>query len=58
LSGRAAPSGEKAEDDARFLTHAELRLILEGMGERYEAFTEFLVMTGTRFGEATTPART
>jgi integrase len=23
------------------------------MGERYRAFTEFLVMTGTRFGEAT-----
>ncbi|MDQ0028798.1 hypothetical protein [Arthrobacter bambusae] len=23
------------------------------MGERYKAFTEFLVMTGTRFGEAT-----
>ncbi len=28
-------------------------MILEGMGERYKAFTEFLVMTGTRFGEAT-----
>ncbi len=47
------PSGEKAEDETRFLTHAEFGLILEGMGERYRAFTEFLVMTGTRFGEAT-----
>ncbi|MBT2554942.1 site-specific integrase [Arthrobacter sp. ISL-5] len=47
------PSGEKAEDEARFLTHAEFGLILQGMGERYKTFTEFLVMTGTRFGEAT-----
>ncbi|WP_251040069.1 tyrosine-type recombinase/integrase [Arthrobacter sp. ISL-72] len=47
------PSDEKVEDEARFLTHAEFGLILEGMGERYKAFTEFLVMTGTRFGEAT-----
>ncbi|MET3934995.1 tyrosine-type recombinase/integrase [Arthrobacter sp. OAP107] len=51
--GVQLPSGEKAEDEARFLTHAEFGLILEGMGERYKAFTEFLVMTGTRFGEAT-----
>jgi hypothetical protein len=36
-----------------FLTHAEFSLIVEGMGERYKAFTHFLVMTGTRFGEAT-----
>ncbi|WP_235423601.1 tyrosine-type recombinase/integrase [Pseudarthrobacter chlorophenolicus] len=36
-----------------FLTHAEFSLIMEGMGERYKAFTNFLVMTGTRFGEAT-----
>ncbi|MFE5835810.1 tyrosine-type recombinase/integrase [Arthrobacter sp. NPDC056493] len=47
------PSSEKAEDEARFLTHAEFGLILECMGERYKAFTEFLVMTGLRFGEAT-----
>jgi hypothetical protein len=26
---------------------------MEGMGERYKAFTNILVMTGTRFGEAT-----
>jgi len=51
--GVQLPSGEKAEDEARFLTHAEFGLILECMGERYKAFTEFLVMTGTRFGEAT-----
>ena len=36
-----------------FLIHAEFSLIMEGMGERYKAFTNFLVMTGTRFGEAT-----
>lgn len=36
-----------------FLTHAEFSLIMDGMGERYKAFTNFLVMTGTRFGEAT-----
>jgi hypothetical protein len=36
-----------------FLTHAEVSLIMEGMGERYKAFTNFLVMTSTRFGEAT-----
>ena len=51
--GVQLPSGEKAEDEARFLTHAEFGLSLEGMGERYKAFTQFLVMTGTRFGEAT-----
>lgn len=51
--GVQLPSGEKAEDEARFLTHAEFGLILECMGERYKDFTAFLVMTGTRFGEAT-----
>ena len=51
--GVQLPSVEKAEDEAMFLTHAEFSLIMEGMGERYKAFTSFLVMTGTRFGEAT-----
>lgn len=51
--GVQLPNIEKAEDEAMFLTHAEYRLIMEGMGERYRAFTDFLVMTGTRFGEAT-----
>lgn len=46
--GVQLPSGEKAEDEARFPTHAEFRLVQECMGERYKAF-----MTGTRFGEAT-----
>lgn len=36
-----------------FLTHTELSFIVEGIGERYKAFTNFLVMTGTRFGEVT-----
>lgn len=44
---RAAASYPKAEDEANFLTHAEFSLIMEGMGERYKAFTNFLVMTGT-----------
>ena len=51
--GVQLPSGEKAEDETRFLTHAEFGLILECMGEQYKDFTAFLVMTGARFGEAT-----
>ena len=47
------PSGERVEDDARFLTHAEYSLLLAHMAERYQDFTQFLVMTGTRFGEVT-----
>lgn len=33
-----------------FLTHAEFSLIMEGMGERYKAFTNFLVMGLTSVG--------
>jgi integrase len=51
--GVQLPTGEKPKDEALFLTHAEFGLIMEAMGERYKTFTEFLVMTGTRFGEAT-----
>jgi integrase len=54
--GVQLPPIEKAEDEAMFLTHAEFSLIMEGMegmGERYKALTNFLVMTGTGFGEAT-----
>ncbi|MCA4131884.1 site-specific integrase [Arthrobacter sp. M4] len=51
--GVQLPTLEKPEDEARFLTHAEFSMVMEGMGERYKAFTNFLVMTGTRFGEAT-----
>ncbi|MBG0740679.1 site-specific integrase [Paeniglutamicibacter antarcticus] len=47
------PTGEKPEDEARFLTHREFGLIMDGMKQAYKVFTEFLVMTGTRFGEAT-----
>ena len=54
--GVQLPTGEKAEDGAGFLTHAEFGLIMDCMGERYKTFTDFLVMTGTRFGEATEPA--
>lgn len=45
--GVQLPRIEKAEDEAILLTHAEFSLIVEGMGERYKAFTNFLVMTGT-----------
>ena len=51
--GVQLPSIEKAEDEAMFLTHAEFSMVMEGMAERYKAFTNFLVMTGVRFGEAT-----
>lgn len=51
--GIQLPTLERAEDDAKFLTPAEFRLLLDGMDERYKTFVQFLVMTGTRFGEAT-----
>lgn len=51
--GVQLPNVDKAEDEAMFLTHAEFNMILEAMGERYKILTNFLVMTGTRFGEAT-----
>lgn len=51
--GIQLPTLERAEDDAKFLTPAEFRLVLDGMDERYKTFVQFLVMTGTRFGEAT-----
>lgn len=51
--GVQLPSVEKAEDEMMFLTHAEFGLIMDCMGEGYRDFTHFLVMTGTRFGEAT-----
>ncbi|NVM97764.1 site-specific integrase [Arthrobacter sp. SDTb3-6] len=51
--GVELPSDDKSDDDAQFLTHAEFGLIMNAMGERYKAFTNFLVTTGTRFGEAT-----
>jgi integrase len=47
------PTVERTEDDAMFLTHAEFSLLFSGMDEQYKTFTKFLVMTGTRFGEAT-----
>ncbi len=51
--GVQLPTIDRAEDEAMFLTHAEYNMILEVMGVRYKTFTNFLVMTGTRFGEAT-----
>ncbi|MGA7205238.1 MAG: site-specific integrase, partial [Specibacter sp.] len=51
--GMRLPAGEKAGDDAQFLTPAEFALLLEKIPERYKVFVQFLVVTGTRFGEAT-----
>ena len=51
--GVQLPNLQKPEDEVMFLTHAEFSMVMEGMAERYKAFTNFLVMTGARFGEAT-----
>ena len=51
--GVQLPSGENVEDETRFLTHSEFAQILAIMPDRYKDFTQFLVMTGTRFGAAT-----
>ncbi|WP_240629690.1 hypothetical protein [Specibacter cremeus] len=47
------PSGEKPEDEARFLTQSEFGLLRDSMADPCRVFSEFLVMTGMRFGEAT-----
>jgi hypothetical protein len=44
--GVGLPSGDKAEDEAQFLSHAEFGMIMNAMGARYKAFTNFLVTTG------------
>lgn len=51
--GIQLPPLEQSEDSIMFLTHAEYQLILNSMDEHYKPFISFLVMTGTRFGEAT-----
>jgi integrase len=51
--GVPLPTVERAEDDALFLTHAELSLLTRGMHAPYKTLVQFLVMTGARFGEAT-----
>lgn len=51
--GVPLPALERVDDDIRFLTPEEFFLLLDGMDEYYTAFLQFLVMTGTRFGEAT-----
>lgn len=51
--GVRLPTIEHVEDSTRFLTHAEFFLVLNGMDDQYKPFISFLVMTGTRFGEAT-----
>lgn len=54
--GMRLPVGEKVEEDVQFLTHTEFGLLLGSIPEPYKVFTQFLVMTGTRFGEATAVA--
>ncbi|WP_235505739.1 tyrosine-type recombinase/integrase [Arthrobacter sp. Leaf337] len=51
--GIQLPPIEHAEDSIMFLTHAEFNHVLDVMDEHYKPFICFLVMTGTRFGEAT-----
>ncbi|MFK0003564.1 hypothetical protein [Paenarthrobacter sp. NPDC090522] len=48
------PAVERIDDAALFLTHAEYKLLLDNMDQPFRAFTQFLVMTGIRFGEAST----
>lgn len=47
------PVGEKIKEDVQFLTPTEFGFLFASIPEPYKAFTLFLVMTGTRFGEAT-----
>lgn len=52
--GMRLPMGEKVGDDAHFLTLNEFAQLFDKILEPYkEVFVQFLVMTGTRFGEAT-----
>jgi integrase len=51
--GVPLPTVQRAEDDAMFLTHEEFGLLIDGIDGHYKTFVQFLVMTGTRFGEAT-----
>jgi integrase len=51
--GIPLPQVQQAGDKARFLNHAEYSLLISAMDSGYKAFVQFLVMTGTRFGEAT-----
>lgn len=51
--GVPLPTIGRADDDAMYLTPEEVSLLLEGIDEHYRTFIQFLVMTGTRFGEAT-----
>jgi integrase len=51
--GIPLPTVERAEDHTMFLTHAEFNLLVDGIRAPYKTLVQFLVMTGTRFGEAT-----
>lgn len=51
--GIPLPAVERVDDQALFLIHAEYKLLLDNVDQHYKVFTQFLVMTGTRFGEAT-----
>lgn len=46
-------SGHQGQSCVDLLTHTEFGLLLASIPEPYKVFTLFLVMTGTRFGEAT-----
>ncbi|MGA7206074.1 MAG: hypothetical protein WBX27_15730 [Specibacter sp.] len=54
--GMRLPVGEKVGDDAQFLTLSEFALLLNKTPTQYRLFVQFLVLTGTRYGEATAVA--
>lgn len=47
------PVGERIEGDVQFLTPDGFALLAWKIPEGFKVFVQFLVMTGTRFGEAT-----
>ncbi|MCC9069769.1 tyrosine-type recombinase/integrase [Arthrobacter cryoconiti] len=52
--GMRLPVGETIGDDAQFLTPDEFAVLPDKIPLGYKVFVQFLVMTGTRFGEANT----
>jgi len=51
--GVALPKSTATDDEMRFLTHAEARLIPEEIPDQYRLLVRTLLATGMRWGEAT-----
>jgi integrase len=49
----ALPQSTATDDDMRLLTHAEARLIIDGVPEHYRLLIRLLLATGMRWGEVT-----